>query len=110
MFKDDNANPFAILKQENNIDNIEAKNLLEYDYLKIQTEKSIENSQKNSISKNNLDKIIKINMENKIFSDKNLILKENCYFDNNFFSLNFFKLKSQLEYDIDLVESLLNVK
>ena len=48
-------------------------------------------------------------MENKVFAEKTQIVKESSYFDNNFFTLNFNKMKFQFEYDKDLVESLLNV-
>lgn len=95
---------------ETSEEHIESNYLLDKEFLKIQTEKIIVKTHKNNITKKNLDKIIKINMENKIsinrISDPNI---KECVFDNKFFSRNFSKMKFQSEYDKDLIDNLLNV-
>jgi hypothetical protein len=97
-------------QQESNEEQIETNSLIDKEFLKIQTEKIIVKTHKRNISKKNLDKIIKINMENKISINRvgNPNTKE-CVFDNKFFYRNFSKMKFQSEYDKDLIDNLLNV-
>ena len=82
--------------------------LLDLDFLKIRTDKIMEKTQKHSITKKNLDKIIKLNIDNKINYDQSNIENE-VEFDKKFFEFHFNKLKFQFEYDKNLVENLLIV-
>ena len=81
------------------------------DYIYIKTDKSEEKTNKESLKKENVEKIIKhlIDNKNNSFQKNNAQINKEIVFNNNFFSTNFQKLKLQSEYDLTIVENLLNV-
>lgn len=111
-FEGSNRNQIEESNNENetNEENNEGNSLLDKDFLKIQKENIIEKTHKHNLSKKNLEKIIKINMENQTYINNTLnSSSKESNFDKNFFNTHLYKVKLQSEYDKDLVENLLNV-